>query len=147
MNTGIKSQLGNLGKGAMKQILQEPVEIVKDVGEQMGVRERTNREQQQQVMESPSSQPQPSLEERKKERIIAAHTRELEDEIARQRHTREQDIEQERLVQEQAKAEEIKRQQEEKKNILPVVPKVKKMFGLVTGRFRKKTEAPIQRAA
>lgn len=136
MTQGVKSQVGGIAKGAVKQILQEPEEILKDVGEQVEPFGSTNQQQP-----TPQQNVEPSIEEQKKPRILEAHKREIEDEIARRRWKRAQKAQQEKMVEEQKMGEE-KHEEEIKSESL-----FKRGLKLVTGRFKRRVETRLPKAA
>lgn len=137
MTQGVKGQLGGIAKGAVKQVLQEPTEILKDVGEQMTPFETGGQQQTSQ----PPKQATPSLEEQKKERILAAHRRELEEKIAGQREERVRQVEAQKMVEENK--EEEKKQVEEAKN----ETFFQKGLKLVTRRLKRRVETRLPKAA
>ncbi|MBI2405793.1 hypothetical protein HYV21_01965 [Candidatus Microgenomates bacterium] len=137
MAQGAKGQLGAVAKGAVKQILQEPTEILKDVGEQVAPFETGGQQQTTQ----PLKQVTPSLEEQKKERILAAHRRELEEEVTRQRENRVREAEAQNMAEE--KKEEEKKQVEEAKS----ETFFQKGLKLVTRRLKRRVETRLPKAA
>lgn len=138
-------QTGGLGKGVIKQILQEPLEIIKDAGSQVsGVENLATQQQQSQPMQkspSPTPIPQPSIEERNKIRILSAHRRELGEEITRQRSQRLQKVEQIRMEETQKIEGEKREKEAENESIF------QKGLKIVTGRLKRRMETRLPKAA
>lgn len=137
---GIKSQIGGIAKGTIKQILQEPSEILKDVGEQVVGTETVGGQSAPPAGGQPQ-QIKPSPEEQKKSRILEAHRRELEEEIAHRRKERIQKFQQVSLIKEK-KIEEEKQQEGMKKESM-----FQRGLALVTGRFKKRVETRLPKSA
>lgn len=137
-------QTSGLGKSVIKQILQEPLEIIKDAGSQVsGVENLAGQQQSSPMQKSPSPTPisQPSIEERNKTRILSAHRRELEEEITRQRRQRLQEAEQIK-VEETQKIEGEKREKEAENESM-----FQKGLKIVTGRLKRRMETRLPKAA
>lgn len=137
-------QTSGLGKGVIKQILQEPLEIAKTVKEQVGGVEKPVNEAQTVISESSVTQQQaamPSIEEQKKNRILAAHRRELEDEITRQRHQRLEEVEQKKVAEMQKTEGEKQEKEAENESMF------QKGLKIVTGRLKRRMETRLPKAA
>lgn len=138
----VGQQIGGAGKTAVRQIVQEPLEILKTAGQQAGIEGgNTQPQQSPQTVPAQSVNVQPSVIEQNKDRILAAHRKELEDEITKRRKERVQEIEQRRLVEQRV---EQKKKDEEEAKKESLFEKVKNM---VTGRARKRVEARMPKAA
>lgn len=100
-------QAGSAAANVMRQILQEPLEIAKDVGEQMGVTP-VGPEQQQMASQPEAPLPQPSVLERRKSSQIIAIQNEM-------RHIRLQKKQQEQQYEMVAEQQEQQGEQVEQK--------------------------------
>lgn len=136
-------QLGRVAKGAVEQILKEPFEVAKTAGKQVVGTEVVGAQQPQQPTSVGTGQDisQPSLEEQKKATILAAHGRELEEQIARQRAQRLQKIEGERVVEAKKSEEQKEKKKIESESIF------QKGLRLVTGRLKRRIETRLPKAA
>lgn len=132
----VKSQLSGVGKGVVKQVIQEPLEILKDVGEQVGMRpepggqHQPQGEQRQEIKVSPE-------QKRRGSRLAA-----MEQEIKEIRQQREQTA-----VEEQTVEEEKKKQQEEHLGNAQKESIFQKGLKMVTGRLKRRMETRLPKAA
>lgn len=131
-------QFGGVAKSAVKQILQEPVEIAKAAGEQVAPLETGSGQQQP---AKPQKQVQPSLEEQKKNVLLQAHRRELDDQIKIVRQKREEREKQEQMIEEKSVEEKKKEKEIENQSIF------QKGLNLVRKRLQRRTETRLPKAA
>lgn len=142
MAQGVKSQLGGVGKGAVKQVLTEPLEILKSAGGQLGGEAMPTRPQNIGAETSQAQEPpQPSLDEKKKPTTLAAHRTELEEMIARERKAREQAAMQQQVVDER-ETQQVKQQEKQEKETI-----FQKGLKMVTGRLKRRMETRLPKAA
>lgn len=135
----VKQQLGGLGRGTVKQVIQEPLEILKDAGSQVSGIETTALSQAQSV-----SQPgviTPSLDERRRVATLAAHSNELEELIKQKRDQRQQVARHQEAVENQEKVQVEQKKREANESIF------QKGLKMVTGRLKRRTETRQPKAA
>lgn len=139
----VKQQTSGIVKGSIKQIAQEPLEIVKDIGEQVGVID-TQQAPPRKMPTELQKGVQPSPEERSKTSRLAAIEQELQ-EMRAQRVKQEQE---KKLAEENSAAEAKKQAEVAKKSQPPLVPSAfKRGLSLVTGRLKKRAETRLPKAA
>ncbi len=102
MAQSTKSQINGLGKGIAKQVVAEPLEILKDAAAQLGGEVAGGRPEESipSIVENPRETVQPSLEQKRRGTILTAHRRELEEIIGQRRKAREQTAMQKEMAEE-----------------------------------------------
>lgn len=135
----VKSQIGGVGKGIVKQIIKEPLEILKDAGTQVSGIEAPTLPQAQSV-----SQPEaitPSLDERRRDSTLAAHSNELEELIKQKRTERQLVARRQEAVENQEKVQVEQKKREANESMF------QKGLKMVTGRLKRRTETRQPKAA
>lgn len=137
---GVTSQIGGIGKGMVKQVVREPFEVLKDVGEQtVGVKVPSV----EHVSQQPSSQQEvtSSLEQERLPRRLAGYRNELEELVAQERQKRQQKVQEANVVREKVK------EQKQKVEATKKESRFQQTLKLVTGRARKKSELRLPKSA
>jgi len=135
MPNTVKSQIGDIAKKTVRRIAQEPVEVLKEAGKQVGVTPQAHSNEA-----FVGQQPKPSPEEVKKAEIIQAHRRELEDLISQERKNRQQRLLEERQRQEEKEQKNKLEEQQAKKRENPFFAMLRRVKGRI--EFQKRPSSP-----
>lgn len=141
--SGIKQQLGGVGKGAVKQIVAEPLELLKDASSQVSGVERGASAGQNAEFNPPQETKAtlPSVEEQKRKTILSAHRNELDEIVSQKRKVREKKELQQEAIEKKQKEQVTEQKKAEKESMF------QRIFRAVRKRSRGEIKPGMPKAA